>query len=82
MRPDKTHVQVLRELTNEVAKALSIVFDKLWQCSEVPTDWKGRNIFKKGKKGMPGDLQARRLSVPDKIMEQIVLETYGESHGK
>lgn len=55
------HLQLLRVLADEVAKTLSIIFEKLWHSNEVPTDWKRGNItsiFKKGKKGRLGKLQA------------------------
>ena len=44
MGPDDVYLWVLRELVDEVAKPLSIKFEKSWQDGEVPTDWKRENI--------------------------------------
>ncbi|GAB0207002.1 mitochondrial enolase superfamily member 1 [Grus japonensis] len=77
MGPDGIHPRVLRELVEELAKPLSIIYQQSWLTGEVPDDWRLANvmpIYKKGRKEYLGNYRPVSLtSVPGKIMEQIIL---------
>ncbi|GAB0207546.1 mitochondrial enolase superfamily member 1 [Grus japonensis] len=74
---DGIHLRVLRELVEELAKPLSIIYQQSWLTGEVPDDWRLANvmpIYKKGWKEDPGNYRPVSLiSVPGKIMEQFIL---------
>jgi len=79
VRPGEMHPWVPRELADEVAKPLSIIFERSQWPGEVPTDWRRGNItpiFKKGKNEDPGNYRPVSLTfVPGKMVEQILLDT-------
>ncbi|GAB0207602.1 mitochondrial enolase superfamily member 1 [Grus japonensis] len=74
---DGIHLRVLRELAEELAKPLSIIYQQSWLTGEVPDDWRLANvtpIYKKGPKEDPGNYRPVSLtSVPGKVMEQFIL---------
>lgn len=52
MGPDNLHPRVLKELANEISPILSIIFQRSFDSSVIPTDWKAANVtplFKKDK---------------------------------
>ncbi|NXM92890.1 LORF2 protein, partial [Sylvia borin] len=77
MGPDGIHPRVMRELADELAKPLSIIYQQSWLTGEVPEDWKLANVIpvnKKGRKEDPSNYRPVSLtSVPSKIMEQFIL---------
>jgi len=78
MGPDGMHPRMLRELADDIAEPLSIIFERSWRTGEVPEDWRKANvtpIFKKGKKEDPGNYRPVSLSsILGKVMEQLILE--------
>ncbi|GAB0186867.1 mitochondrial enolase superfamily member 1 [Grus japonensis] len=70
--------KVLRELTDVIAKPLSIIFERSWRTEALPEDWKKTNVtpvFKKGKEEDPGNYRPVSLtSIPGKVMEQLILD--------
>ncbi|XP_071886556.1 uncharacterized protein [Anas platyrhynchos] len=74
---DGIHPGVLRELAEELAKPLTIIYQQSWLLREVPVDWRLANvtpIYKKGRRADPGNYRPVSLtSVPGKLMEQIIL---------
>ena len=71
------HPRVLRELVEELAKPLSIIYQQSWLTGEVPEDWSLANvapIYRKGRKEDPGNYRPVSLTlVPGKVMEQLTL---------
>ncbi|KAJ7425281.1 hypothetical protein BTVI_03393 [Pitangus sulphuratus] len=77
MGPDGIHPRVIREVVEELAKPLSVIYQQSWLSGEVPDDWKLVNVMpihKKGCKEEPENYGPVSLtSVPGKVMEQIIL---------
>jgi len=77
MGPDGIHPRVLRELVEELAKLLSIIYQQSWLTGEVPDDWRIASvtpIYKKGQKEDLGNYRPVSLtSVPGKVIELFVL---------
>ena len=75
--PDEIYLRVLRELAEVIAEPLSIIYQRSLLTGEVPEDWRLANvtpIYKQGCREDPGNYRPVSLiSVPRKIMEQIVL---------
>ncbi|KAK4818467.1 hypothetical protein QYF61_014169 [Mycteria americana] len=77
MGPDGIHPRVLRQLAEELAKPLSIIYQQSWLTGEVPDDWRLANVTPIHKKSQKEDLGTYRpvspTSVPGKTMERFIL---------
>ncbi|KFP53461.1 hypothetical protein N323_02953, partial [Cathartes aura] len=72
--PDGIHPRALKELADVIAGPLLIICQRSWEPGEVSADWKLATIipvYKKGVREDPGNY--RPVSVPGKIMENIIL---------
>jgi len=85
MELDGIHPRVLKELVEELAEPLSIIYQPSWRTREVPDDWRITNatdICKKSWKEDPGNYRPVSLtSVLGKIMERFILSALAR-HGK
>uniref|UniRef100_A0A493TCE7 Reverse transcriptase domain-containing protein n=1 Tax=Anas platyrhynchos platyrhynchos TaxID=8840 RepID=A0A493TCE7_ANAPP len=77
MGPDGIHPRILRELAEELAKPLIVIYQQSWLSGVVPVDWRLANvmpIYKKGQRADPGNYRPVSLtSVSGKLMEQSTL---------
>ena len=65
MGPDGIHPRVLRELAEELAKPLSVIYRRSWLSGEVPDDWQLANvtpIYTKGQRVDPGNYRPVSLT--------------------
>ncbi|RMC07518.1 hypothetical protein DUI87_16992 [Hirundo rustica rustica] len=78
MGPDGIHPRVMRELADEFAKLLSIIYQLSWLTGEVPDDWKLANVtlpHKTGGKEDPGNYGPVSLtSVPGRAVDVVHLD--------
>jgi len=78
--PDGIHPRVLRELAEELARPLSIIYQQSRLTGEVPDDWRISSvtpIYKKGQKEDPGNYRLVSLTlVPGKVMERFILSAF------
>ena len=74
--PDGIPPRVIKEMKNELAEPLAILFRKSLETEKIPDDWRQAEvtpIFKKGSKADPGNYRPVSLTnVIGKMMERIV----------
>ena len=84
--PDLIPPRVLQEISKEIAKPLSILFNKSLQEGKVPEEWKYAEvtaIFKKGNKTDPGNYRPVSLTcICCKILEQICKRQHSKPHDR
>ena len=77
--PDGISPRVLKELADEVAPILTLLFRTSMDTGTVPEDWRSANItpvFKKGEYYDPANYRPVSLtSIPCKIMEHVIVSS-------
>jgi Reverse transcriptase (RNA-dependent DNA polymerase)/Endonuclease-reverse transcriptase len=80
--PDGIGSMLLRELADQVAKPLTVIFNKSLTSSVVPEDWRRANvtpIYKKGTKSDPSNYRPVSLtSICCKLLESVIRDSIVE----
>ncbi|VDP83809.1 unnamed protein product, partial [Schistosoma mattheei] len=76
--PDNIPVEALKTDVAATARILLILFNKIWDEEQVPTDWKERLLIKMPKKGDLSNCDNYRgitlLSIPRKVFNRVLLD--------
>lgn len=79
MGPDRFHPLFQKNVANEIALPLTLIFNKSLDTGTLPFDWKLANVtalFKKGNKGDPGNYRPVSLTcIVCKILESCIRDT-------
>ena len=74
--PDKLKPLLLRELREEIAPILKIIYERSLQTGKLPADWTRANVmpvFKKGDKSLASNYRPISLTcIPCKVLEHIL----------
>ncbi|PJE77977.1 hypothetical protein CI610_03092 [invertebrate metagenome] len=77
--PDNIHPRFIKETINELKESLNLIFNKSFDQSTLPSDWRHAHvtpIYKKGPRNEPGNYRPISLtSVPCKIMQRIIRDS-------
>jgi hypothetical protein len=75
--PDDIPGRILKECSEEIAPALTFIFQQTLDTGDIPDDWRTANIvpvFKKGSRAKPANYRPVSLtSIPCKIIEHILV---------
>ena len=85
--PDKIPARVLKELSNELAYPISVLFNTSLETGELPDDWKSAEVIaiykKKGKRSDPANYRPVSLTcILCKVLENIVRDLMVEHMDK